>query len=844
MKNIARYTYLTLAILTLSGFIGCNSVISKNNNPETIIAKGGKAGVAIVIPLNAPEPVTFAAQELQKYLQEITGSKFEITTDKPLNGKAIFLGEKLGKNAGITLKGVARDGYIIKSVDGNLFIVGKDDSGAYTDIPAKLKVVKKASFTKLRMLMSSSNWTFERGTLYGVYRLLENFGVRWFMAGPKGEVVPNKKSLTFSGEIKEQPHFATRYIGGFLSPFQYSKNHRNRNRDFSELDVMGFTPAANLLWTLRMRGNSMVIPLNHHPSSTDWVERFGKDHPEYFALLENGKRDLDLKKKEYRSHLCYTNPAVERETLKEITTYRAGKTASSIGITKRADRYPYNRGWAPGVTMGKVFSVLPHDSFRACFCPECKKLAAPAGTPYSGIYSKRVWSFVERIARKVKKVHPDQKITCLGYSSYSDPYVGMKPLPDNVIFGFCAETLKRPYELYYKDNFKKFTDLVEKWDAMSEGPMAFWLHMLYRWSMPKNDAVPLHIPKMYKKVVDVMAKHGRWVYIQQNTDSVMYELFNRYMLTKILYNPDADPNALFADYLEKFYGPKAGPIIGNIYADIEKRSEALLTARAGRIDTWNKFYTPETIKSYRTRMNQALKLVADTKYETAVKLFSKYYIGLMEKGQADFDRNIRQAMKAGASKVSFCKLRGPIKIDGVMDEKAWNKPIRRLPLYNNVNGAPTKWKTRVAVTRSKDMLYFGFICDDPKTLERIAGKESVEIFLDPNHNHNSYYQLFITMDGKVTDVYFEGDGEKGNHGWTSNAKVAVKRHKNKWIMEVAIPRSSFPENVTTPTKPWGANICRTMSHPPCKEDSFSTWSRMIRGGFHQPDMFGHLFFVN
>ncbi len=248
--------------------------ISSSFAGKCVIAENGKAEVAIVIPVNAPEPLTFAAHEMQAYLQKITGAKFAITTNQPTAGKAIYLGETLAKSVGITLKGVARDGYIIKAVDGNLYIVGKDDRGAHTDIPGKLKAVEKASFSKLKMLMPAGNWTFERGTLYGVYRLLENFGVRWFMPGPKGEVIPSKKNLAFSGVIKEQPYFETRRISGFLMPYQYYKSSRNRNRDFSELKTLGFTPAANILWMFRVRGSSIKIPLNHHPSSTDWVERF------------------------------------------------------------------------------------------------------------------------------------------------------------------------------------------------------------------------------------------------------------------------------------------------------------------------------------------------------------------------------------------------------------------------------------------------------------------------------------------------------------------------------------------------------------------------------------------
>ncbi|GAH49341.1 unnamed protein product, partial [marine sediment metagenome] len=44
-------------------------------------------------------------------------------------------------------------------------------------------------------------------------------------------------------------------------------------------------------------------------------------------------------------------------------------------------------------------------------------------------------------------------------------------------------------------------------------------------------------------------------------------------------------------------------------------------------------------------------------------------------------------------------------------------------------------------------------------------------------------------------------------------------------------------------RPWGANYCRSMQNPPRPEDRFSSWSPLIRGKFHQPDLFAHIFFV-
>lgn len=44
-----------------------------------------------------------------------------------------------------------------------------------------------------------------RGTLHGVYALLEHFGCRWFMPGPFGEFVPKRETLAVELEVTENP---------------------------------------------------------------------------------------------------------------------------------------------------------------------------------------------------------------------------------------------------------------------------------------------------------------------------------------------------------------------------------------------------------------------------------------------------------------------------------------------------------------------------------------------------------------------------------------------------------------------------------------------------------------
>ena len=57
------------------------------------IAHGGAADVSICVADGAVGSAKFAAEELAKYLGEISGAKFEVVTGKA-SGKCILVGEK------------------------------------------------------------------------------------------------------------------------------------------------------------------------------------------------------------------------------------------------------------------------------------------------------------------------------------------------------------------------------------------------------------------------------------------------------------------------------------------------------------------------------------------------------------------------------------------------------------------------------------------------------------------------------------------------------------------------------------------------------------------------------
>ena len=130
---------------------------------EMVIVEDGNSDYFIVTSENPDECIKTAANELQTYIEKVSGAELEIITEGNIseNGKAILIGEtQLEKEIiDIDRSSIKADGFRLYS-DGKYFVIAGADS---------------------------------RGTLYGVYTFLEDYlGVRWFT--PTLEVVPNTKT--------------------------------------------------------------------------------------------------------------------------------------------------------------------------------------------------------------------------------------------------------------------------------------------------------------------------------------------------------------------------------------------------------------------------------------------------------------------------------------------------------------------------------------------------------------------------------------------------------------------------------------------------------------------------
>src|ERR1700744_6504464 len=113
----------------------------------------GKPVATIVVPAHPFRVESYAATELQYHIQTSTGASLQIVEESaalPI-GAHIYLGNcSAARAAKVDPSALPGNGYIVKSVAGDLFIAGKDSRGDPLDLDT------------------------HEGTLFGVYDLLEN----------------------------------------------------------------------------------------------------------------------------------------------------------------------------------------------------------------------------------------------------------------------------------------------------------------------------------------------------------------------------------------------------------------------------------------------------------------------------------------------------------------------------------------------------------------------------------------------------------------------------------------------------------------------------------------------
>jgi hypothetical protein len=249
---------------------------------DLLLAENGRSAYRIVIAENASPAVRHGAEELQRFLAEMTGAALPIVSDRePATEQEILVGESARfQQAGLSLDcaSLGEEGYHLKTVGRRLAIAGSP----------------------------------QRGALYGVYGLLEDhLGCRWFT--PEVSRIPKTARLIVP-PLDDRKIPVLEYREPYMFEcFDGDWSARNRmNGHGARLEA-------------KHGGKTAIHTLAHTFSALVPPEKYFSTHPEYFSLV-GGKRQSGY------AQLCCTNEDVIRlcteATLAAMKSHPAGRIFS------------------------------------------------------------------------------------------------------------------------------------------------------------------------------------------------------------------------------------------------------------------------------------------------------------------------------------------------------------------------------------------------------------------------------------------------------------------------------------------------------------------------------------
>ena len=756
---------------------------------ETYIVKDGNAQAEIITADHPPRAVKLAASELQAYLRKISGAHVPITN---VANSTVPVKLYVGKSRytdGVKLSsdGLNYDAFQMISGAGWLALIGRDKDFVEPLTHTRNKNGRPFYFEEWDAL-TGGKWNNpigwpggsfnrevgisdfdERGSLNAVYEFLRLLGVRWYMAGDLGEIVPSKSTITLP-EINRTvyPDFAYRNCGIYSPTFAKGSKEA-------------------VLWRLRIGlGKSPeLMGVGEVAHGFPNVHSRDKSHPDYFALY-NGVRQVDTA---FGNGIpCFSSEGLFESTVNYCNAYFKA--------------YPDE----------KIISLMPGDGLgNLCQCQLCKSKGTPE-RGYPGMMSDYVWGFVNRVATEVYKTYPDRKIINMAYGPYWLPPKNIVRFSPNVMVGFFN------WRMGFGDE-KRRTETVQTRNAylamVSPGYDFMVEHYLSSRPGIATEGVPVYFPHIISEdLASLKGKSaGEFIEVTYGYDSAGKDMFapgfnhlNVYVTARCYWDAGLDVEALLNEYYRDFYGPAAKEM--KAFIEYSEQNWVRMQSQVPVID--------QAIE----HLTAARKVAGDTVYGKRIDLIFAF-IEPMKK-----NREVLAVGRKGVPRAEAMERKSvDIKLDGKLDKPFWNG-VPEYELKDVVTGAPAPSKTTFKMVWSDMSLMIGIRCEeaDMKGLNiatraneefNLWNGDAVELLLETQTH--SYYQLAINPAGAMIDL--DRKGGALNTLWNSEAEVAAYVGDTYWSLEVRIPVNDYDMGGADPLKkvegkkptalaPWYFNVCR------------------------------------
>ena len=800
-----------------------------------LVDQGVPRAQIVITAENRPRMVTLAALELQRHIQTMGGVRLPIVTapDASLPVK-IYVGKSAATDKlGVTDKDLKYGAFrMVSGPDwlvllGNDFdftppaylarkrsdktaelawkksLVGKTDmewgfpfqSGVESQwIPAKFDALLEANYGKgaAELWLTGGNKTRgfeyqdENGSLNAVCEFLRGLGVRWFMPGKLGEVVPERKSIALAAVNKTvvpDTHFRS-WMWNNYSGFSFD----------------------DVIWARRIGINSPYQKIGyaggaHGLTHVHSGEAMKKAHPEYYALL-GGKRDV-----EHRGHgtPCFTSEGLFKETVNYC-------------------RFMFDVYGMPAVDL------WPGDGLSVCGCEGCKGKSAP----------DLVWGFTERVGRELYQTPPDKLITSGAYTSYNEPSDKVGKFTPNVAIKISNSG--RP-KMNDPEHWADYTSRMERWKAkVAPGNLLRFENNLYHlWG--KEDGVrgaAISYPVLHPRAMAKDLQYLKGVALGGSGEVSQYrakwqamglEHITLYIQARFFWDASQDVDQVLNDYCTLFYGPAAQAMKEAIdFAEVNLAYKDVSRGR-GRGNPMNVSFS--TALKFRELLDKAKAAAGDTLYGQRVQAV---IVDLQPKPE------LIAKYKAKDQELAEARAKAPLAVGIESADLSKATPYKLKANRGGKEAVPT---TTFKVGWDKNALLLGIHCTEPdmKTLNvaaDVVGGDSVAVSLEtPNH---TYYHLEINPDGRLVEGNPSGD-------WKSLAEVRAERGTDFWRVQLRIPvvgdaeANADPKHRVAGAKPtqaapWFFNVGR-LRMAGLEKPELQAFSP-TGGSWHNPAKFGKL----
>ncbi len=445
---------------------------------EFVLVDGGESRAVIVLPEDPEEGEQQAADELVEHIQLITGAEMPVIDGAVPDD---LLAIRVGRAADSALDDLVRE-------------QGDDPWGFAL-------AVEEGGDVQLRGLSPD-------GTLAAACELLEQLGVRWYMPGEIGRVLPESDSLYLKPqETVQVPSFIGRPGSRHEAAGEWNRRLRaSGGMRFSGHGMEGFFPR-------RVR------------------QRLFEENPEYFALVD-GERQM--------RQLCLTNST---DVLEENEVFQIALDTIREMLRDNPD-------------MEVVSRVNPNDGRGHCECEHCRALDPPFSTPFAGpepSYSDRFIWFINHLAEALEDDYPDVRFGFFAYHQHMLPPVRVEPHENIAITLAPIHVCRRhgPNNPVCTESNQPVL-VLDDWLEHLDPDDVSWYAYLVNLAEP---GFPFSMVHRVREEIPAVRERGVTRWTGGPSDAWAAHHPTMYVTLKLFWDHTTDVDALLEEFYEKFYGP-------------------------------------------------------------------------------------------------------------------------------------------------------------------------------------------------------------------------------------------------------------------------------------------------